>query len=272
MLATVALIVVLFLVLVWVLVAPRFRERARAAIRARPFPEKWRESLRKRMPLFMRLPGPLRSKLEDNIKVFVAEKQFVGCGGLDVDDEVRVTVAAQACLIAINRPATCYDALRTIYMYPSAYIARTRVQHESGVEQDRTGVNLGESWGDGRLVLAWDASTHGAVNIHDGRNVVMHEFAHQLDQADGSGDGVPALASRGAYAQWVAVLGTHYEKLRKRRKSRGVVDKYGATNPAEFFSTATEAFFEKPDQMKLKMPDLYGVLRDYYQLDPSAWA
>ncbi len=271
MAATVATIVVLTLVLLWVIVAPALKKRRRRRIRACVFPDEWREILRRRMPLFGRLPEELRRNLEDDIKVFVAEKQFVGCGGLEVDDEIRVTVASQACMLTLNLPKNYYPGLATVYIYPSAYVSRVRSQNESGILVDSAGVNLGESWGDGRLVLAWDASKHGAVNIHDGHNVVMHEFAHQLDQADGSGDGVPALDTPRKYAHWVEVMGTRYEQLRKRKKSRGVIDAYGATNPAEFFSTATEAFFEKPDQMKLKMPDLYDVLSEYYKLDPAQW-
>jgi MtfA peptidase len=271
MTATVLVAAVLLLVLLWVIATPQIRERRRERIREVAFPDAWRVVLRARIPLYARLPEQLKKQLEDDIKVFVAEKQFVGCGELEVTDEIRVTVAAQACMLTLNRRKTYYPRLATIYIYPTAYISRNRYQDESGVLVDNAGVNLGESWGDGRLVLAWDAAKHGAVNIQDGHNVVMHEFAHQLDQADGSGDGVPALDTPTRYAQWVNVLGARYEQLRKRKKSRGVIDTYGATNPAEFFSTATEAFFEKPDLMKRRMPDLYGELRDYYRVDPAEW-
>jgi Mlc titration factor MtfA (ptsG expression regulator) len=101
--------------------------------------------------------------------------------------------------------------------------------------------------------------------------VVLHEFSHQLDQEDGVADGAPILEHRASYVTWARVLGEEYEALRKKRRRKTVMRKYGATNPAEFFAVATEAFFEKPKQMKKKHPELYDELRDYYKLDPLGW-
>lgn len=271
MAATAIAFVLLAGIMVWVIVAPRLKDAKRRHIRAEPWPDEWDPILAERVPLYIALPPKLRAQLQGDIKVFVAEKQFVGCGGQEITDEIKVTIAAQACMLTLNRPNRYYPRLQTIYVYPSAYITRMRNQ-VGGLISEGQGVNLGESWGDGRLVLAWDASRHGAINIHDGKNVVFHEFAHQLDQEDGAGDGVPFLDAPAKYAQWLEVLGGEFERLQKRRRHRrGVIDSYGATNPAEFFSTATEAFFEKPHQMRRKMPELYDELSDYYKVDPAGW-
>ena len=132
---------------------------------------------------------------------------------------------------------------------------------------------LGESWTSGSVVLAWDSVLKGAANEDDGKNVVIHEFAHQLDQADGVGDGAPILKDRGEYQDWAKVFSKHYEQLveRTNKGRKTLLDNYGATNPAEFFAVATEAFFESRDRLKKKHPNLYSELKDYYQLDPAEW-
>ena len=135
-------------------------------------------------------------------------------------------------------------------------------------------VRLGESWTNGPVVLAWDSVAGGAVNVHDGRNVVLHEFAHQLDQEDGCADGAPILESRGSYRTWAQVLGEEYDALcgKSNNGHQSVLNKYGATNPAEFFAVATETFFEKPKQMHRKSPDLYDELKSYYKVDTLEWS
>ncbi len=130
---------------------------------------------------------------------------------------------------------------------------------------------LGEAWGQGVVVLSWDDVRRGAADMRDGQNVVLHEFAHQLDQEDGAADGAPILPGRSRYVAWARVLGAEYEQLR-RDASRGrpsVLDDYGATNPAEFFAVATECFFEKPGLLRRRHPELYEELRAYYRQDPA---
>jgi Mlc titration factor MtfA (ptsG expression regulator) len=134
---------------------------------------------------------------------------------------------------------------------------------------EREVTTLGQSWTRGNVILAWDAALGGGRDFHDGHNVVLHEFAHQLDQEDGSADGAPPLPSRGLYGPWARVLGAEYESL--RGPGRHVLDEYGGTNPAEFFAVATEAFFEKPRQLRKKHPQLYEQLKAYYQQDPAQW-
>lgn len=243
--------------------------RARAA--AAPFPEAWIGVLEKNLPPYRHFPDDLRRQLHRRINVFLAEKSFEGCGGLVVDDAMKVIIAAQACILLLNRGGRCYPRLRSVLVYPSTYVAGGR--GVLGGDGDERSARLGESWQSGVVVLAWDSVRQGAVNFEDGHNVTVHEFAHQLDQEDGAADGAPLLGQRSAYASWARVLSKEYERLRRRsgKGRRTVLDAYGATNPAEFFAVATEVFFEKPEQMMKKHADLYGELKGFYKVDPAAW-
>jgi Mlc titration factor MtfA (ptsG expression regulator) len=248
------------------------RRAKRKRLLAKAFPAEWKQIVQKNVPLYNRLPDSLREQLHGLIHVFMAEKNFEGCGGLEITDEIRVTIAAQASMLLLNRKATYFRKLKTILVYPDTYVART-VSVGGTVTINGQSVRLGESWQNGPVVLAWDSVKGGTLNITDARNVVLHEFAHQLDQEDGSADGAPILEHRSSYIVWARVLSEEYEALQRKKKKgrRAVMSKYGATNPAEFFAVATEAFFEKSKQMKKKHPELYDELRNYYKLDPVEW-
>jgi len=235
-----------------------------------PFPEQWEKIVQKNVPLYNRLPAPLKEQLHGLVQIFVKEKKFEGCGGLKITDEIKVTIAAQACILLLNRKTACFRKLRTILVYPHTYIARTKSSNGM-ITIDGHSVRLGESWQNGPVVLAWDSVTGGTSNVTDARNVVLHEFAHQLDQEDGAADGAPVLEHRSSYITWARVLSMEYETLQKRKSGRTVMNKYGATNPAEFFAVATETFFEKSRQMKKNHPELYDELKNYYKLDPVEW-
>ena len=265
------IIIICIVIAFYFLSRPLIRNSRRNTLRQTPFPDEWKPILEKRFPLYLNLPKPLQEQLESDIQIFIAEKTFFGCNELEITDEIKVTVAAQACILILNRKKNYFPRLGSIYIYPSTYVAKRQRHIGGGVMAKQTDVNLGESWVDGRVVLAWDASKHGAINMHDGHNVVMHEFAHQLDQEDGSGDGVPKLSEFSKYSTWINVLGREYELLKKGRKGKSVIDRYGATNGAEFFATATEAFFEKPHQLKRKHTELYAELKDYFCVDPVEW-
>ena len=228
--------------------------------------------LKKNLPLYQRLPEELKQQLHGLVNVFMNEKRFVGCGGLEITDEIKVTIAAQACMLLLNRKTRFYPKLKTIYIYPHTYVAKN-LQNDGGLLVEGKSVRLGESWQNGPVVLAWDSIVGGARNIQDGRNVVMHEFAHQLDQEDGEADGAPILENRSCYRSWAHVLSEEYQRLRDKAhdRHRSVLNQYGATNPAEFFAVATEAFFEKPKQMHKHSPGLYEELKSYYKLDPLQW-
>ncbi len=248
------------------------RNRRRAALWNAPFSEYWEILVKQNIPVYHLLPDELKAQLLSHINIFLDEKRFEGCEGLEITDEIRVTIAAQACMLLLNRKPNYYPKLTSILVYPSNYIAK-RIERKGGIETVKEQARSGESWLHGTLVFSWDAVKHGASDIKDGHNVVFHEFAHRLDQEDGRADGAPILEHRTKYASWARVLSDEYEKLQKkaRKRKRSVLRKYGATNPAEFFAVLTEAFFEKPKQLKKKHPDLYEEIKDFYKVDPEEW-
>jgi hypothetical protein len=249
----------------------RFR---RKRLRKRPFPRAFRAVLERNFALYGRLPEADRGELERLIQVFMAEKRFEGCGGLEVTDEIRVVIAAQACLLLLHRDTDVYPRLVTILVYPSAYVARVTERVGYGVVAEGEMGRLGEAWQTGVVVLSWDHAQAGAADVHDGRNVTLHEFAHQLDQEDGASDGAPVLPRRSMYVAWARVLGDEYAALRRDAESGAptLLNPYGATNPAEFFAVATETFFQMPGALKRRHPALYGELQRFYRQDPLSWS
>lgn len=198
---------------------------------------------------------------------------FEGCGGLELTEEMILTVAGQACLLIVNRNGRPYPHLRSVILYPKSYTTTVRERGPGGTIIERKVHRLGESWSNGTVILSWNSVQNGAQNINDGHNVTFHEFAHQLDSADGRTDGVPDLDSAAAYHTWGQVMSENFERLVKdaRKGRKTVLDHYGATNRAEYFAVATEAFFEKPRQMLKKRPELYHELKEYYHIDPLEW-
>ena len=224
------------------------------------------EILNRHIACFRVLPGDVRDKLVPRMRVFLDEVGFEPCGGLsEVTDEMRLVVAAQACLLLVNSGYKDFGRLRTVLMYPGAYRAP---DHKGGED-----VRLGESWDYGSVVLGWDSVVGGGRNAEDGHNLVLHEFAHQLDQADGSADGLPRLKRMADYRAWAEAFQAAYERHCEDVNAgrRTGLDPYGATNPAEFFAVATETFFEKSRVMKRDYPDVYRELVTFYGLDPGDW-
>ena len=248
-----------------------FRRRRRARLRAQPFPDAWVAAMDANVPYCRLLTPADRQELQGDIAVFLAEKRFEGCGGLEMTDEIRVTVAAQACLLLLHRENDDYPGLRSILVYPGVYSAPARRAGPGGHAVEAVQARLGESWAQGAVVLAWDAVRRGAREVHDGHNVVLHEFAHQLDQENVYADGVPILPRTEMFKPWARILGREYAALveQARRQAHTDLDAYGATNPAEFFAVVTEAFFEKPLDMRARHPELYEELRAFYQQDPA---
>ena len=246
--------------------------RRRAAIRLRPLSAEWRAIIDRNVPYVACLPGADRNELAGHIQVFLAEKRFEGCGGLRITDEIRVTIAAQACILLLHRDTDYFSKLVSILVYPSTYVVPGGRPLAGGLVAADTQARLGESWVDGVVVLVWDSVLSGAGDIHDGYNVVLHEFAHQLDQESGVGDGAPILPRRSMYVAWARVLGHDFDQLVSdtQHHHRTLIDRYGATNPAEFFAVVTETFFEKPRELRAKYPELYDQFRQFYRQDPAA--
>jgi MtfA peptidase len=248
-----------------------FKTHRRKTLRAEAMPDAWRTIIDTNVRYATLLPPDDRAHLDALVRIFVAEKSFEGCGGLEITEEMKVTIAAQACLLLLHREADIYPDLDAILVYPHAYRAKGE-RRDGAVVVDADDARLGESWVRGVLVLAWDhvhAATHHVVQAG---NVVLHEFAHQLDAADGAMDGAPDLGSRARYASWARVLGDEYAELSARVHAdrRSDIDPYGATNPAEFFAVVTEMFFERSSAMKKRHPELYAELAEFYAQDPAA--
>jgi Mlc titration factor MtfA (ptsG expression regulator) len=249
-----------------------FRNRRREKLRTRPFPPEWAAILERNMPLYGRLSPEDKRELQGHIQIFLAEKDFEGCGGLEITDEIRVTIAAQACILLLHRDTDYYPGLYSILVYPSAYVAEARTLSPGGFVTEGPQARLGEAWEHGPVILSWDDVRADATEFRAGHNVVFHEFAHKLDEEDGVDDGVPALPRRGMYVAWARVVGAEYERLR-RDTAKGrptVLDKYGAQNPTEFFAVATEAFFTRPGPLRRQHPELYEELAEFYRQDPAS--
>jgi MtfA peptidase len=261
------------LVSAWLAFQPWLAQWRRKRIRGRPFPAAWRAILRERVPYARRLPSDLQLQLQKHIQVFIAEKSFIGCDGLAITDEVRVTIAAQACLLLLNRPDHYYPRLHQVLVYPGPFTVDRPRRDGIGLVHDETRVHAGESWAHGQVVLSWPDVLEGAAIVDDGRNLVIHEFAHQLDQEKGHANGAPDLADFQRYPRWSRVLGQEYVALQERMRNCecGIIDPYAATDPAEFFAVCSEIFFEQPRAMATEHPALYGELSRFYRVDPLSW-
>jgi Mlc titration factor MtfA (ptsG expression regulator) len=278
--------------------APRWRAWRRQAWASRPFPAAWRGILRRRVPLYRQLPADLQQQLRRRILVFLAEKPFLGCAGLVVTDEMRVTIAAQAALLRLNQGGALFPELKQILVYPGAFLVDRVHASPGGVLREERRALAGESWSQGQVILSWQDVLDGARVVDDGHNVVLHEFAHQLDQETGSANGAPRLGTRAAHARWARVMADEFAALQARIRAReaaaaraqaggswfgtspvdtpealpaDLVSDYGATNEAEFFAVVTEVFFEQSGALADRHPALFGLLRDYYRVDPRTW-
>src|ERR1700690_1037665 len=251
------------------------RDHRRAEAQKRLFPSEWEDFVRVNVAHYCILDDGERAELRAMIQVFLEEKHWEGGGGLDLTDEIRGTIAAQACLLQLGLPHDYYRNVESILISPSTVVPP---EHHPGVFERVDGPVaasaplLGQAFTQGPVILVWDAVLHGARHPEQGHNVVYHEFAHKLDMLDGAADGTPLLANRDQFAEWVAVCS--YEFLRLRRLAeqghKTFLDAYGAKEEAEFFAVATEEFFDRPLALQKRVPDLYRVLNAYYHQDPAA--
>ncbi len=250
-----------------------FKKWRRNRLAGRKFPDQWLEIIKRNVPIYRLLSAADQKELQRHILIFISEKGFEGCGGLKITDEIKVTIAAQACILLLHRKTEYYPGLSSILVYPRSYIARSTRHLAGGIVAEGMDVRLGESWHHGSVVLSWDDVRRSAADIHDGHNVALHEFAHQIDSSFAKGDGTPVLKSASTFIAWARILQKEYQKLQRQvsRNSVTILDKYGAVNPAEFFAVATEYFFEKPKQLHRLHSELYEELKRFYQQDPAGW-
>jgi Mlc titration factor MtfA (ptsG expression regulator) len=248
------------------------KRRRRDKLRRQPFPEPWTQVLERNVTYYRRLPREDREELHRHTHILLAEKNFEGCGGLGMTDEIRITVAAQAAVLLLHRETEYYPILYSVLVYPSSFWGRDAapVSHDLAIEGEE--LRLGESWDQGAVVLAWDEIRNGAPRFRDGYNVVYHEFAHQLDQENADADGFPIIDDRALRGTWSQVLHREFTRLEEdiELNRRTVIDDYGAEHPAEFFAVVTECFFERPVLLKRERPELYEQFRLYYRQDPAS--
>ena len=256
------------LLLAWGL--PRWRLRQALA---RPLSNTQLAIVERNVVQYRGMAVPLREQLQGLVKRFLHEKTFVGCAGLEVTEEMRVTIAAQACLLLLNRTTEVYPGLHAVLVYPGAFLVPRKQVDPGGVVTETRQDLLGESWGDGRVILSWDHVRRAGHDPEGAQNVVLHEFAHQLDSESGSTNGAPLLGSAERYRRWSETLARDFELLRRETYwgQRDVLDPYGASSPAEFFAVATESFFEQPHALAARHPELYAEFQRYFRVDPRDW-
>jgi MtfA peptidase len=247
-------------------------EMRRKRLKSQPFPPAW-ERVLEHVPLCGFLPETDRQELKGHIRVFLAEKTFEGCGGLVLTDEVRVTIAAQACILLLHRETGYYPGLSSIIVYPGEYLAPQVEMDENGVVTEGTDRRSGESWQEGALVLSWEDVLAEGLDVHDCYNVVLHEFAHQLDAEEGITSGVPLLTERSRHRRLAEELERGHQRLRHdvAHGRTTVLDPYGEESLEEFFAVATECFFERPRLLRERHSGLYEELSRYFRQDPAEW-
>lgn len=246
----------------------------RMRLRRQAFPGAWRVVLRQQVPLVARLPANLQLRLKRHIQVFLAEVPFIGCRGLEVTEAMRVVVAAQACLLQLHRRVPVFPALRQVLLYPGSFVVQRSHTDEAGLQRDERQALAGESWTQGQVILAWDAVQAGAADPGDGHNVVIHEFAHQWDQAHGGqANGAPWMPGARRRARWAATLQAAFVRLQADLAAGRAtpIDPYGATSPAEFFAVLSELFFEAPAALAGHDEALYEAFCGYYGVRPLVW-
>jgi Mlc titration factor MtfA (ptsG expression regulator) len=246
-------------------------ERRRARLLETPFPPEWTAILERNVKAYGVLGAEQQQHLRDLVQVFIAEKNWEGCGGLELTDEMRVTIAGSACLLILGRDHDLMREVESILVYPSSVMLP---EQPRGFFDGRPVVNegpthvLGVAHGGGPVVLAWDSVLTGSRNAKDGRNLVIHEVAHKIDFLDGAADGTPPLDTAAQRREWHRVCSEVF--LAHKSGEEHVLREYAQTNEAEFFAVASEMFFERPTQLARELPELYGVLRGFYNVDLAA--
>lgn len=228
--------------------------------------------LLKNLAYYRALPPQDQLEIQGHVMVLLAEKNFEGCGGLALTGDIKVMISAYAAILLLHRETDYYPRLVTILIYPSAFIVETTSPGPGQIQLEGEEVRLGEAWQRGVVILAWDSVRRGFRNPRDGHNVPLHEFAHQLDMENGDADGLPALEGAELRVRWPEVFNTEFAKLTGDldHNRPTLIDEYGEQSPAEFFAVVTELFFERPAALKRRHPQLYEVLRAYYNQDPAA--
>ncbi|OWK43795.1 zinc-dependent peptidase [Fimbriiglobus ruber] len=248
------------------------RARRRRKLLAEPFPSWWEAILRRNVGHYDHLSPAEQAKLRDITRILVAEKRWEGCGGVFVTDEIKITIAAQAALLLLGADHDYYARVPTIIVYPSHF--RTPNPEDDWEDDELSDTVLdGQAVYRGPVILSWDETLEESRKPDDGFNVVVHEFAHQLDFLDDAINGTPPLDDPALAARWRTVMTAAFEAHRRllEQGEESFFTEHAAENETEFFADATEAFFCRPADLKADHPDVYDLLAGYYRVQPLAW-
>jgi Mlc titration factor MtfA (ptsG expression regulator) len=246
-------------------------QRRRRKMHQRPFPDDWLRVIQSNVRYFQRLQRAEQHKVCRDVQVFVGEKNWEGCNGLPMTDEIKVTVSAHIAILCLGFTEEYFDKVLSILVYPDAYVAHGHTITRTGVVLEGDSHREGEAWYRGPVILSWADVLEDGRQDADGNNLILHEFAHQLDMQNGRVvDGVPPMRSQEQYERWQAIISREYQQLVENyeRDRPTVLDVYGATDIGEFFAVATESFFEQPQRLSDHHAELFAVMQDYYQQDP----
>lgn len=246
-----------------------FKNRRRKRILRSPWPAAWDSILVNNVGHFPGLSAAEQEKLKAATQIMVSEKHWEAHDGLAMSDEIKVTIAGTAALLLLGVEGFYFDRVNTILVFPQP-IRRTS---KEGLIAGRVSHNSGEAWQGGQVVFSWQDVLNDSRNPTDGRNLVIHEFAHCLDGLDGEMGGSLHFDDPATTKRWRQVCTAEFKALQvaKRNRQATLLDYYGATSLAEFFAVASETFFERPGQLKLEHSELYDLLVKYYRLDPIEW-
>lgn len=247
------------------------RSRRRRKLLETPFPKDWEPHLANHVRHYAALGTAEQLKVRNSLRVFVAEKNWEGCGGLVMTDEIKVTIAAQMGVLTLGFQEEYFDNVLSILVYPHAYMANEKQRTAAGVVIEGQSAREGEAWYRGPVILSWSDVVHSGRGRNRGHNLVFHEFAHQLDMLNGQqADGVPPMSNNEQARRWIDTLNSEFRKLENACEDgrHTVLDCYGTKNRAEFFAVATEAFFERPKQLQQQHAALFANLCEYYGQTP----
>lgn len=250
------------------------QNRRRAGLTATPFPEEWDRIIDANVRHEKYLTSEQQYLLRRFVQIFVAEKNWEGCNGLVITDEVKVTIAAQVALLTFGRSDLWFDHVMSILVYPDAYVVKEAEHDTTGIVTESGQERLGEAVWQGPVILSWADVLAGGRGESSADNLVLHEFAHQLDMMNGRlVDGIPPLESQAELSRWKSVMQRAYEQLIDdcSARRRTVIDCYGASSDVEFFAVTTEAFFQNSRALRQHHADVYALLHDHFQLDPATW-
>lgn len=245
----------------------------RYLIRKKCFPDNWQRILENEIHYYSILPSILKDELKKHIHILVDEKIFEGCGGLEITESIRITIAAYAAILLLGHSSDYYPLLNAILVYPDDYYAPVYQEDEAGIITEGMEPRSGESWDLGSIVLSWSDIQSDLEQPFNGKNLIIHEFSHQLDDRYGVTAGIDDTGDVLSPNDWNGIIAKYYRELRKiaGRRQRTLLDPYGATHPAEFFAVATECFFENGNKLQFHYPELYELLKNFYNIDPASY-